>query len=476
MPYQNHRGGFQHASPLGHVPTMRHPMVVETLQQFAMPATRTGSPDEITTLLRDPDTLDQPEGKVQWTIATDSSPLEEEVDPSFPSTRVLFMQIAAVIVNLDQLNERTGRFVDPVAIKQAQNAAVMSGVLPSSNLHHRDELPALVAFRRAVDNLFRSSEIEGGRTFLDMLIEIESVHPGLSANHLAMEHCSNLECDAKLDRRNPTKSGEHFVEVGIDGAVCPNCGADLLAVDILRSHATFSENGTNIETCNRILSVAERLAALALLANLQERMPSILGSTSFITDGPLALFGSVAPLKKSFLLWMQQMAAKQVANGFDLPVIVGIEKGGRFQEHAQAIRPVIDEVIAAAGDTRGRRLMILSDEYVQQYITFRGETHGLDTYYGRHFLYRSSTGAIYTITVPPLGATDVLPHHNFEEAHYPTLRATCDVLDRIGTRLYPDATIPVALAHEFAAYPLQNAGKVLKLHAEQHLATATSVT
>lgn len=469
MPYESHRGGFQHASPLGHVPTMQHPMVVDTLKQFAMPATRTGTVDEIKEMLLNPSDLDQPDGKVRWTIATDSSPLEEEVDPAFPSTRVLFMQVAAVLVDLEQLNERTGRFIDPVAVKRAQNAAVLAGVLPSSNLHHRDQLPPLDAFRHAVDALFRSSEIED-KTFLDMLLAIESVHEGLSDDHLAMEHCSNLDCNAKLDKPGSNESDEYFVEIGRTGAVCPSCGADLMAVDVLRSHSTFDENGSNIETCNRILSVAERLASAALMANFQERIPSVLGSTSFVTDGPLALFGSVAPLKTSFLRWMQQFAMAQIDGGFELPVIVGIEKGGRFNDHAQVIRPIIDEAISEDGDSRGRRLVVLSDEYVQKYITFRGKTHGLDTYYGRHFFYRSSSGAMYTITVPPLGAIDVLPHHDFRPEDYPTLRATCDVLDKIGTRLYPDATIPVALAHDFAAYPLQGAGKILKLHAEQHLA------
>jgi hypothetical protein len=49
------------------------------------------------------------------------------------------------------------------------------------------------------------------------------------------------------------------------------------------------------------------------------------------------------------------------------------------------------------------------------------------------------------------------------------LRATCSVLDAIGTRLYDDATILITLAHKYAAYPLTTAGQVLKLHAEEHL-------
>jgi hypothetical protein len=35
--------------------------------------------------------------------------------------------------------------------------------------------------------------------------------------------------------------------------------------------------------------------------------------------------------------------------------------------------------------------------------------------------------------------------------------------------MYENATIPVTLAHQYAAYPLSAAGRVLKLHAEEHL-------
>lgn len=76
---------------------------------------------------------------------------------------------------------------------------------------------------------------------------------------------------------------------------------------------------------------------------------------------------------------------------------------------------------------------------------------------------------MYTITIPPLGHVGAEIGADFDASDYPTLRATCRVLDRIGTRLYQDATIPVALAHKYVAYPLATAGRVLRLHAEEHL-------
>jgi hypothetical protein len=229
--------------------------------------------------------------------------------------------------------------------------------------------------------------------------------------------------------------------------------------DALRAHETFTEHGSNLEACSRVMSVAERLSSLALLVHLRERRPSALGEMAFITDGPLALFGEVAPIKRPLLRKLQAIAAEQGNHGFGLPIVLGLEKSGTFAEHGAAIAKHIPY----------GSLMKLDDAYVQRYITFRGSPHGKDTYYGRHFFYRALSGQLHTLTVPPLGRLGVQAHETLDFEDYPTLRSTCELLDGIGTRLYENATVPVTLAHQYAAYPLAAAGRVLKLHAEEHL-------
>lgn len=453
MPYQTLNGGFEHASSLGHVPTVAHPLVQETLGRYRMPATRAKDVGAIEESLRDPRDFDQQAEPIRWTIATDSSPFEHEVDPQFPSTRVLFMQMAAVIVDLEKMREREGPFADPVAIREAQQSSVMAGVLPSSNLTRSDGTAPKRAFREEVDSLFRSSSVEG-RSLLEALLEVEAEREDVEVppGELVMARCP--ACGGSIG-----DPGAAFVTVGSGGRACPHCGEALMATDALRVHETFNEHGSNQEACSRVLSVAERLISLTLLGHLQERRPSALGQMAFITDGPLALFGEVAPIKRPLLRRLQRIATEQRSSAFGLPVLVGIEKGGMFAEHAAAIRPHIPEGM----------LMVPSEDYVQRYITFRGSPHGADTYYGRHFFYRARNGSIFTITVPPLGRLGASPIDRFELEDYPTLRASCEMLDRIGTRLYENATIPVALAHRYAAYPLTSAGRVLKLHAEEHL-------
>lgn len=456
MPYQTPDGNFERASSLGHVPTVGHPLVQEALGRYLMPATRAKDIGAIEDSLIDPRSLEQTAEEVRWTIATDSSPFEHEVDPQFPSTRVLFMQMAAVIVDLEKMREREGPFADPVAIREAQQASVMAGVLPSSNLARSDGTPPLRAFREEVDSLFRSSQVEG-RSLLDALLEVEAERDDIRvpAGELVMARCP--ACGKKIGDPKTT-----FVTVGEAGSVCPGCGEKLMATDALRAHEIFKEHDSNQGACSRVLSVAERLISLTLLGHLQDRLPSALGRMAFITDGPLALFGEVAPIKRPLLRRLQRAATEQQNQSYGLPVVIGIEKGGMFAEHAGAIRQHIPV----------GQLMVPTDDYIERYITFRGSPHGSDTYYGRHFFYRATNGSIFTISIPPLGRIGASPTDRFELADYPTLRATCEVLNRIGTRLYENATIPVALAHHYAAYPLRSAGRVLKLHTEEHLGLA----
>ncbi len=451
MPYTNPAGGFEHASALGHVPTVQHPLVEKTLARYCMPADRTKDVGAITDRLIDPATLSQSTAEVQWTVATDSSPFEHEVDPAFPSTRVMFMQMAAVIVDLERLSTRSGPFADPAAIRDAQRASVLAGALPSSNLVRVDGTPPKTAFRQEVDALFRESEVEG-RSLLDVLLEVEANrHPlPVPAGTVELSSCPTDGCKADLSQ----------LPVGPDGATCPDCGTTLMATDALRAHETFNEHGSNLEACSRVMSVAERFISLALLDQLLDHRPSALARMAFVTDGPLALFGEVAPIKRPLLRRFQQIAADLRGRGLGLPTIVGVEKSGAFWEHAQAIRDHVPE----------GRLMLLDEEYVERYITFKGAAeHGRDTYYGRHFFYRAVGGQIYVMTVPPLGHVGAERHGPLDLEDYPTLATTCGVLDAIGTRLYDDATIPITLAHKYAAYPLTTAGQVLKLHAEEHL-------
>jgi hypothetical protein len=446
-------GRFEHASSLGHVPTVRHPMIAAALRRYHAPADRTKDLDAIAACLVDPADLNQTVGVPRWTMATDSSPFEHVVDPDFPSTRLVFAQMSAVLVDLHRLQRRIGPFVDPAAIRDAQEATVMAGVLPSSNLVRADGTPPLRAFREAVDELLRTRHVEG-RPLFDVLAEVQANRLDTAERALgSVPRCPT--CRRELN----TPEGKPLL-FDTDGTTCPNCGEEILFTDLLRAHETFREHGENGEACGRVMSVAERLITLGFLDHVHARMRGAVGDIALVTDGPLALFGEVAKLKTGLLRRMQTIADELRNDDLRLPVVVGIEKTGVFVEHARAIRTHIPPGM----------LMSPDQDYVERYITFRGSPHGSETYYGRHFFYRSRSRRIYVITVPPLGRHGAAPYEPFQPSDYPTLANTCGLIETIGTRLYDDATIPLVLAHRFAAFPAETAGDVLRLHVEQHLA------
>jgi hypothetical protein len=152
-------------------------------------------------------------------------------------------------------------------------------------------------------------------------------------------------------------------------------------------------------------------------------------------------------------------------NGLGLPVVVGIEKTGYAADHLRALRERIPS----------GTLMRLPDSYLRERLK---TTSWKETYYGRKFFYVTSVGQEVVITVPPLNA-DWSPYPSDEQTdrsesvYYPTLRRTLALLDEIGTQLYDNALIPVALAHSFAAYPLTTSTQVLRLLTEETLGRGT---
>jgi len=143
------------------------------------------------------------------------------------------------------------------------------------------------------------------------------------------------------------------------------------------------------------------------------------------------------------------------------PVVVGIEKTGYAADHLHALRDRIPD----------GTLMRLPDSYLRDRVK---TTSWEETYYGRKFFYVSSVGQELVITVPPLTSgwspspSDAQTDRS-DPVHYATLKRTLALLDEIGTQLYDNALMPVALAHSFAAYPLTTSTQVLRLLTEQTL-------
>ncbi len=461
MPYASESGKrTERAHPAGHVPTIHNDLVRERLSRYQSPQ-RTGSSPErrarVASLLHPAASLAGSDRNIQFLIAVDGSAHEQEIDANFPSTRTLFLQVAGVLVDLDRLRTKTPQgFADPAAQLDAQDSGVFAGFLPGSNLISVDGDDPVRAFRREVHTLMSETDVNG-RYLLDILDGIRS----LVRDDDAGDETKRLKCPG-------CRQGIDLADLAKDGAPClnPSCDETLWLTDALRLHEAFAPYESNMSVATRTMLILEHLTLLAFGRFVLAETPAALGSVAFIADGPLALFGEPSRWRRPLIAAWHRLADVAVKKGLRPPLVIGIEKSGAFVEHARAL----GELLPAGC------LMEMPVDYIAEYINFKNTNYGVGNYYGRKFAYCTIDARIVVFSVPPLGKQGALPYGPGGAsalADYPMLGATCRLLDQIGTRLYDDAVIPLALAHKWASYPLRTAGSVLKVHAKEHFAAAS---
>lgn len=449
MPYSSRSGRLEYARSIGHVPIVENEMVKARLANYRL-FTSEAKPEIPSHLLVHADALDKPGDAVRWAMSFDGSAQEVAAREAYPSTRIGYIQVAGVLTHLEEmLSQGQEHLVDPAVIRSVTHGALHSMVLPGSNVCRTDAATVRDSWREEVFEIFRDYTVEH-MSLLDIyMLLVEHSDHRAQQDGVVLARCSASDSCAVRD-----------IVVSRKGGSCPGCGGRVLPTDALRIHEEVSEEHGNETALGRLMTVLEHITMVAYLYFLLQRQPRILGQVGFVLDGPLALFGPQAWLHGAMLSFLRSLRDRLTDQHFRQPVIVGIEKGGFFAEHAAAIGERIPP----------RYLMLLPDEYIYKHIlTFRrspNSSFGRDTYYGQKFFYKTARGQLLTITIPK---TDMANNKPYDPSYYRTLPDTLVLLDRIGTILYKDAVIPVALAHSFASIPLRTGSKVLILLSQETL-------
>lgn len=443
MPYKDRFGRMEQARSTGHVPIVENELVKEKLRSFRIFAQQP-HPEISSDLIVNAAALGTSENPIRWVISFDGSPHEVAAREEYPSTRIGYIQVAGVLVHLEELlSQQNTHLVDPAVIHEATQEALHSMVLPGSNVCRQDMPTVRDSWRAEVYDIFREYTVEDIPLINVYMLLVEKSDKRSNHGGVIVARCpTSYGCSAQN------------IEVPLEGAVCPSCGGRIFPTDALRIHEEVSEKHGNATSLGRLMTVLEQVTMVAYWHFLLRRQARIVGYVGFILDGPLALFGPQAWLHTAILAFIHDMYRDLANQRLRIPVILGIEKGGQFAEHAAALEERIPR----------RYLMPLSDDYIYQHIlTYRsapGAAFGRDTYYGQKFFYRTAQGQMLTITIPKTVRAVVDPHN---PAHYSILPDALALLDRIGTNLYRDAVIPVALAHSYASIPLRTGSKVLAL-------------
>ncbi|UXA14090.1 hypothetical protein KXD97_10080 [Mycobacterium sp. SMC-8] len=451
MPYQMER-----ASRLGHVDIVRNHAVQSALQRWTITSTRPDSSSEIEALcspLSELASIGRPED-VEFSITVDGSDTEVEATRDHPTVKVGYLRVAGSMVRLDAFRTlATQRYIDPREVRSAHTQYAFDVALPGSQLV-RPGLSGVDTWRTELDAFLSSARFDSSTTMTlaDGLLALHGTRGG-PAGRITLRVCPS--CGAKADQGNP-------ITVTAVGGECAACRAPLYLSDVLRTHEEYSIEGSNFTPMGRVMTATERLMSICYLNFFADTAPQVLRHTLFITDGPLALFGPLAPLKRRFVEHLSDLGSWCAERDLTAPLMVGIEKSGAFVEHAALIRDFI-----APGS-----VMRLPNAYINR-ISGRAPTnrYGIDEFYGRRFIYRTRAGDPLVLTVPP--APGLSPYDGGHAVEgfdaYPTLRLVCEVLDSLRTHMYQNAVVPVALAHSAAALPLGVGRSVLTMMAQQNI-------
>ncbi len=474
MPYPTPHGGFERASRLGHsASVIAHQ--IDAARNYHIPPAAKEPFDWLQPLLVPAEQVPGDPAPVDLVIAVDGSRLEVEARREFPSVLYGWYQVAGVLVDLAALDQQaTERFVDPVAMREAMKSSVVTGDLPSSGAYMLPGRDSRESWRLAVYENFRTKRLVAGPnrhlSLLDMLFWVYGT-PDQPATTLSVDRCptrDRYEDDDTTGRCTATD-----IAVGREPINCPGkrCGAPVYPTDALRIWEEVNESGSNKGALGRLSQTAELLVALGLLSLVYWYRKPDVPRLVLMVDGPLAMFGPVAKLKTHALHYVQAMAATLRAKQLRGPYVVGIEKDGNFADYAYALARAADGKLV-----RPQTLVRVDDPLIRRVLNrSTGIGHARDDYWGRRFMYRTNDGRIHVLTVPPAaGPPYDAGFGQPDPAVYPTLPTLLRVLDRTGTRLYRDAVIPIAFAHESAAIPLRVGSDVLTLIAQEKLGIRTA--
>lgn len=385
----------------------------------------------------------------EFIVAIDGSSQEVPVKNGYPGAQVGYLTVASVLLDLaaiDRLDEV--RPADPVAFRKTEDAATIDAALPGSNVVTRTHNSAKVAFREELYEVFHNEVIDtqDGVALLDTYEALLALKPtSRSAGCPYSDRgCSNA------------------VHVGPGLSVCA-CAQRLpiWSTDALRIHERFRDTGSNGEAFGEVMQVWERVLLVHLLRAFERRgLLDQVYKLAFFLDGPLALFGHPAWLSAAISTELQRLnRMARASTGRDI-VIVGVEKSGTFVTHFDEVDRT-DEPGAVRFPPG--TFFLPTDRYIKERVIFSDspKRYGQDTYFGRKFLYKTTSGARIVASVPYLNEDqDTLESDDVDL--YPSFATVCALLDKLVSCRYPNALSPLVSAHAHAAIPLRLGAKVLE--------------
>ncbi len=402
-------------------------------------------------------------------IAVDGSYYEASIDDRLPSTKIGYVKVGCVLVDMAQyksLRVHDGRFVDPFRVAALQDSnSPLTFTLPSANIRSKDKKSVRDSFRDTVDaHLYsektRFNENDPATSLRTTLFHLSSIRPG----EMGTGDTSRLKIHKCPD------CGRGPIEVrDVPGAQrCPYCEAQVYPSDCLRLWEEVSDYQSNVQAISRFMLQVEHMISIHYIRYLAENSLALLGSMAFFVDGPLAVFGNGAWLHGSIMRYIASVNGRLRANGKPGILMIGLQKSGQIADHTVLVERFLPV----------NRIFAIDDEYRYKYIIGgrepAGNGFGYETYYGQDFIYKTPSGRRFVIALPYPFASKDESETDFiraktEMGNYPELPRALALINEFESDLYENAVVPIALAHRYTAISLVPGGRVLDILTRESL-------
>jgi hypothetical protein len=469
MPYEN-----QTADKSSHSDIVRNPEVTEFLQSCDYLKPPSDEEIELLTARFQVPPPIQDTVLPERVIAVDGSPYESSINDRLPSTKVGYIKIGVVLIDMahfQALRVNNSEFVDPfrVAALQKQNTS-LTFPLPGSNIRWKNKTSVRDSFRAVLDDHFSSTKtrFQDDDPFTSLRTTLFHLASRRAESERGKSMGTGDPTRLKLHKCPSCGQDEYPLEVQDipEPQYCPACNEEIYPTDCLRLWEEVSDFQSNKQALTRLMLILEHLLPIHYIRFLLEQSPASLGSVAFFIDAPLAIFGNGAWLHSCIMNYLHEVNAYLSSIGQSTILVIGLQKTGQVADHVRLIERFVPP----------NRIFAIDDHYRYKYILAgRDEARngfGSETYYGQDFIYKTLSGRSFVFALPYPFSAKRQTGINFVESkvelgQYLELARALSLIAHFESDLYENAVVPIALAHRYTSISLVPGGQVLDLLTRQ---------
>lgn len=417
------RKPFERASKIAHSEILNNPDVQAFVEGCTIPSEPEGGDLEH---LQKP--LPKATTRIETVIAVDGGMSEAAIRREFPSASITFMTFGPLLLHLKDLGALDDQpFIGPEDMARLKNLSRFSLSVPTKAVRAKGASRFSEGVRRSIHEFLFGKQKE-----LGMALQWLLFRGWLPRNQ--MQTWEVPKCPSTLNCMRRAFRFEHGGPIEIS---CDGCGQPVFLSDALRLYERIDDEQGASGIMSYLLTTLEQLVIVNIVRTLLSLKQSTLREVLLIKDGPLAFFGTAAPLHKPTRELMTFLSDKDA--GRPLLCLIGLEKSGAFVEHAMLIEPKL----------KPGHYLQFTNQYIYRYILPgdpAGEPYGHNTYYGTKLVFKSPRGDVFVATMPLI---DPAVRDCFENIQNGA--EVLNVVSQLRCSMYDQALVPIVLANKLVS-------------------------